>query len=217
MRRRHALLGTVFAIGLLASPASGEPRPLFDGKTLSGWEGDTKGTWRVDGDAIAGGSHDETVPRNEFLAAEREYGDFELRLKYKLVGTEGFVNGGVQFRSRRVPGGHEMVGYQADLGMGFDGAIYDESRRKTFLARPPEEVLAKALRKDAWNEYRIRAEGPRVRLWLNDVLTADYTETDPDGPRTGQIALQIHGGCKAVVRFKEIRVEELPPADRKDE
>lgn len=207
---RQLLLGTALMLGLAASPTQAEPRPLFDGKSLAGWEGDTEATWRVEDGAIVAGSPDETVPRNEFLATEREYGDFELTLKYKLVGTEGFVNGGVQLRSRRIPDHHEMIGYQADLGMGLDGALYDESRRKRVLARPDDETLAKALRKDDWNEYRIRAEGPRIRLWLNGVPTVDYTEAEPDIPATGLIALQIHGGCKAVVSFKDIRIEELP-------
>ncbi|HEX6985211.1 MAG TPA: DUF1080 domain-containing protein [Planctomycetaceae bacterium] len=209
--RYGVTLGTVLLLGVAASSFAAEPRPLFDGKSLAGWEGDTAKTWRVEDGAIVGGSLDETVPRNEFLATTREFGDFELTLKYKLVGTEGFVNGGVQFRSRRIPDHHEMIGYQADLGMGHDGALYDESRRKRFLARPSDEVLNRALRKEDWNEYRIRAEGPRVRLWLNGVPTVDYTETDPDIPRAGLIALQIHGGCKAVVRFKDVRIEELSP------
>jgi hypothetical protein len=206
----RATLAATLLLFLSASIASAEPKPLFDGKTFAGWEGDTK-TWRVGDGAIVGGSLDETVPRNEFLAAEREYGDFELTLKYKLVGTEGFVNGGIQFRSKRIPNDHEVIGYQADLGMGFDGALYDESRRRKMLAQPSPEVLAKALKKDDWNEYRIRAEGPHIRLWLNGVPTVDYTETDKDIPQKGIIALQIHGGAKAVVRYKDIVIEELSP------
>lgn len=207
---RLILVAAVLMLGLAAPPAPAESRPLFDGKSLAGWEGDAAKTWRVEDGAITGGSLDQTIPRNEFLASEREYGNFELTLKYKLVGTEGFVNGGVQLRSRRIPDHHEMIGYQADLGMGLDGALYDESRRKTTLARPAEDVLAKALHKDDWNEYRIRAEGPRIRLWLNGVPTVDYTETDPDIPLKGLIALQIHGGAKAVVSYKDIAIEELP-------
>src|SRR5690606_33829355 len=75
----------------------------------------------------------------------------------------------------------------------------------------------KAFKKEGWNEYRLRAEGPRIRLWLNDVLTVDYVESEPDVFRRGVIALQIHGGCKAIVRYKDISIEELPPtkvADR---
>jgi hypothetical protein len=184
-----------------------DPHPIFDGKTIAGWEGDTKTTWRIEDGAILGGSLEKTVPRNEFLATLKEYEDFELTLKYKIVGTEGFINGGVQFRSMRIPNHHEVSGFQADLGMRHDGTLYDESRRKRALAKPADEILAKALRPDDWNDYRIRAEGPRVRLWLNGTLTVDYTETDPAIARKGIVALQIHGGCKAVVRFKDIKIQ----------
>ena len=57
--------------------------------------------------------------RNEFLATKKSYRNFRLKLEYKLVGTEGFVNGGVQFRSKRIAEpAHEMSGYQADIGAG---------------------------------------------------------------------------------------------------
>src|SRR6266849_3027263 len=75
-----------------------EPKPLFDGKTLTGWEGDTEKTWRLADGAIVGGSLTEKVPRNEFLATKKEYGDFVLTLKFKLLGEakKTFVNSGVQ-------------------------------------------------------------------------------------------------------------------------
>lgn len=199
----------------LARPTvADEARPiaLFDGKTFAGWEGDTDKTWRIEDGAIVGGSLEVTVPRNEFLATTREFENFELRLKYKLTGVEGFINGGVQFRTQRIPNHHEVRGYQADLGAGYDGHLYDESRRNRMLASPAPETLKKALKKDDWNEYRIRAEGPRIQLWLNGVPTVDYTEADPTIPRQGVIALQIHGGCKAIVRYKDITLQELPPS-----
>ncbi|MCZ6795976.1 MAG: DUF1080 domain-containing protein, partial [Planctomycetota bacterium] len=182
---------------------------LFDGRSFAGWEGDTEKTWRIEGGALVAGSLERTVPRNEFLATRREYEDFELRLKYKLVGTEGFVNGGVQFRSRRNPDDHEVSGYQADLGHGYDGHLYDESRRNRMLAAPAKEIVSRALKPNDWNEYRIRAEGARIRLWLNGVETVDYTEKDAGIPRKGVIALQIHGGCQAIVRYKDLEILDL--------
>lgn len=186
------------------------PVRLFDGKSFTGWEGDTAKTWRIEEGALVAGSLDVTVPRNEFLSTTREFENFELRLKYKLVGTEGFVNGGVQFRTKRIPNDHEVIGYQADLGAGFDGHLYDESRRKKMLATPAAELIAKTLKKDDWNDYRIRVEGPRIQLWLNGVQTVDYTEKEPNIATRGIIAVQIHGGCKAVVRYKDIEIVELP-------
>jgi hypothetical protein len=121
------------------------------------------------------------------------------------------VNGGVQFRTVRIPNHHEVSGYQADLGKGYDGALYDESRRKKMLAQPSPEVLAKAQKPlGEWNDYRIRAEGKHIQIWLNGVQTADFTETEPNIDLTGIIAVQIHGGATSIVRYKDLMIEELP-------
>lgn len=185
-------------------------RSLFDGKTFAGWEGDTAKTFRIVDGTIQAGSPTEMVPRNEFLATTSRYTNFVLRLKVKLTGTEGFVNSGVQIRSERKPQHHEMIGYQADIGAGWWGAIYDETRRNTILAKPDEAVVRKAVKENDWNDYEIRAEGPRIVLKLNGVTTVDYTEKDPNIPQHGLIAVQIHGGGKTVVAFKDLSIEVLP-------
>lgn len=198
----------LFLIGVSPLLAA-EPKSLFDGKTLNGWEGDTKKTWRIEEGAIVGGSLDEKVPRNEFLCTTKTYGDFELKVRFKLLGDPKGANAGVQIRTKRIPNHHEVSGYQADIGQGYWGALYDESRRNKVLAGPSKEVLEKAVKRDEWNDYLIRCEGPRIRLWLNGVLTVDYTEKDDKIERTGIIGLQIHGGAKAKVLYKDITIEEL--------
>ncbi|VTS07944.1 3-keto-disaccharide hydrolase [Tuwongella immobilis] len=187
-----------------------EPISLFDGKTFTGWEGDTAKTWRIEDGSIVGGSLETVVPRNEFLSTVKRYGDFELKVQFKLLGDRKQVNAGVQFRTERIPNHHEVIGYQADIGQGYWGALYDESRRNKVLAQPPAELLAKLVKHDDWNEYTIRCEGPRIRLWLNGTLTVDYTENDPKIPATGIIAVQVHGGAKAKVAYKAITIQELP-------
>lgn len=188
---------------------AGEPTKLFDGKTLTGWEGDLK-TWRIEDGTITGGSLETTVPRNEFLCTLKTYGDFELKVKFKLLGDKKSVNAGVQFRTKRIPKHHEVSGYQADIGQHYWGALYDESRRNKVLAQPAKELLEKIAKHEEWNDYKIRAEGPRIRLWLNDTLTVDYTEKDDKIERTGIIGLQVHGGAKAKVHYKDISIVELP-------
>lgn len=210
-RTSGLLLAVAIAFHSIDGTAA-EPKSLFDGKSFAGWEGDTKATWRIEDGAIVGGSLTEKVPRNEFLCTEKSYANFELRLQYKLEGSEGFVNGGVQIRSQRVPNHYEMIGYQADIGAGYDGAIYDESRRNKMLAKPDAETLAKAVKPNDWNRYRIRCEGKRIQLWVNDVQTVDYAEEDAAIPQTGLIGLQIHGNGKAIIRFRNIEIEELPGA-----
>lgn len=181
--------------------------PLFDGKTLTGWEGDPQWFAVRDG-AIIAGSLDRAIPHNEFLCTAGEYGDFELRLQVRLTAAQG--NGGIQFRSKRVPNSSEVSGYQADAAAGYWGGIYDESRRAKFLGeRVGPEALAKVLNPGDWNDYRIRCEGPRVRLWLNGLLTTDYTETDANIPRTGRIAVQIHAGPPTEASYRRIGIEVL--------
>ncbi len=197
----------LFIVALTAL-AHAAPVPLFDGKTFDGWDGDTTKTWRIDNGEIVGGSLTEKVPRNEFLATKKSYGDFELRLKFKLTGTEGQINAGVQIRSERLPDHFEMIGYQADLGEKYYGALYDESRRNKVLAAPAPELIAQALKLNDWNEYRIRCTGRRIQLWINGVQTVDYTEADETIVQRGRIAVQIHGGGKAEVRYKDIVIEE---------
>jgi hypothetical protein len=194
----------------LLTAQTSKPVPLFDGRTFQGWQGDTEKTWRIEDGALVGGSLTETVPRNDFLCTIREYGNFVLRLKFKLVGTEGFINGGVQFRSQRLKQpAHEMTGYQADLGDKYWASLYDESRRNKTLVQPDAALVKEILKPGDWNDYEIRAEGPRIRLRLNGRETVDYTEPDAAIPQTGLIGLQIHGGGKALAYYKDITIEVL--------
>jgi hypothetical protein len=196
-----------------AAPAAvaADPTLLFDATSFAGWNGDTTNTWRIEHGAIVAGSLDKAAPRNEFLATDREFENFELDFEYRMDCTGG-CNAGVQFRSKRVPNHHEVSGYQADIAPGITGGLYDESRRNKMLAVPPKELQEKAisLAKDGWNAYAVRAEDRRIRLTINGIELLDYTEPDETIPLKGMIALQIHGGLKGTIRYRNLRVTELP-------
>ncbi|MGB5368967.1 MAG: DUF1080 domain-containing protein [Flavobacteriaceae bacterium] len=200
----------LFILFLSHSPIIGQAKPLFDGQTFKGWEGDTLSTWRIETGTIVGGSLKNVVPNNDFLCTDRPYTNFVLKLKIKLTGKEGFINSGIQFRSERLTDPHyEMKGYQADWGEGYWASLYDESRRSKTLMAPDSVQVMKWIKIDEWNDYEIRAEDRRIRLYINGHQTVDYTETDLGIPQSGLIGLQIHGGGKAKVSFKEISIEEL--------
>ncbi|MDX1952732.1 MAG: family 16 glycoside hydrolase [Verrucomicrobiota bacterium] len=190
---------------------------LFNGRNLDGWEGNRQ-TWRVEQGSITGGSLAETTKENDFLCTEREFTNFIVQLQFKLSGAEGFINSGIQIRSKRVPGSHEVAGYQCDLGdPDWWGAIYDEARRNRVLFPTDMVAVNEVVRRGDWNDYKIRADGPRITVWLNGVRTADYYEEDPSIPNSGVIAIQLHGGGKAMVQVREIKLTELPatrPEDR---
>jgi Domain of Unknown Function (DUF1080) len=203
-------MGLLFAVNANAQAQQKQKAiSLFDGKTFAGWEGDTANTWHIVGNALVGGSLTETVPHNEFLSTKESYGDFELWMEFKLVGT-GFVNAGVQFHSERLKEpAYEMIGYQADLGAGFWASLYDESRRNVTIVNPDSVLIKKILKPNAWNSYKIKSAGRKIIIWLNGVQTVDYNEPDEKIIHTGKIALQVHGGGKVTAAYRNIKIVKL--------
>jgi hypothetical protein len=210
MRTLTAFLLFLVAVGVLGAETEEGFVPLFDGKTLAGWEGNRE-VFRVEEGAIVAGSLKEKIAHNEFLCSTKEYGDFELRLKSRLTGKG--QNAGVQFRSARIPNHFEVSGYQCDMGTmqgkSIWGSLYDESRRRKFLVQGDAEKLADLVKVGDWNDLVIRCEGPKVQIWVNGLKTVDYTEEDSTVARRGVIGLQIHGGEPAEAAYKDIRIRDL--------
>ena len=125
------------------------------------------------------------------------------------MGDPSSANAGIQIRSRRIPDHHEMIGYQADMGQHYWGALYDESRRRKVLASADRAELDKILKLGDWNDYVIRCKGKRIQLWINGYRTVGYTEDDHSIEQTGVIGLQIHGGKASEAWYKDIRIREL--------
>ncbi|GAB5518538.1 MAG: hypothetical protein RhofKO_07890 [Rhodothermales bacterium] len=183
---------------------------LFDGETFAKWDG-PRPYFRIEDDAIVAGALDASIPKNQFLCTLGEYTDFDLRLQFKVLG-EG-ANAGVQFRTSRLPNDHEVRGFQADLGDGWYGSLYDESRRNRLLATADSSTIARVLNRDAWNDYHIRADGPNITLAINGTETVRYTEPEPNHEiaRTGHVCLQIHSGPPSKAWYRSIDIQPIAP------
>lgn len=214
-RMTLVVLVSAAVAGLSLNPAAAAPRTaaaidfdpyvsLFNGKDLTGWEGETQ-FWSAHDGMIVGKSPG--IKYNTFLASTKEYQNFELRLSFRLVGGVG--NSGIQFRSSHKPNSPQVVGYQADIGDQYWGSLYDEARRDKTLVDARATGGPKAAKKDGWNDYVIRCQGDHIELTLNGVKTVDYHEADASIPRSGIIALQIHAGTPMEVQFKDIRIRKL--------
>ena len=181
-----------------------------NGSSFDGWEGN-RSFFRVEEGALVAGSLSEPIPTNQFLCSELSFGNFELSLEVKFLSREN--NGGIQIRSQRIPGDHEVIGYQSDLGYAGGnsvwGSLYDESRRNKFLAEADQELVGRVLKPDGWNHYRIRCEGARIQHWINDTQVLDYKEEDPGIALEGIICLQIHSGPPSEAWYREIEVRTL--------
>lgn len=205
------LVSQVF-YGLLAfAQSSGKAESLFDGKTLTGWktvDPADAALWSVKDSVIRSGDGVKKIPANTYLYTLKEYGDFEFRCLFRLSGdpSTGMINSGIQYRSL-VEGG-KMVGYQADIGNGYWGDLYDEHRREK-LVSGDLRILKRILKEDGWNSYIIRCKGNHHELYINGVKTCDYTEQDSKIPAKGVIAVQIHAGGVAQVEFRDLTISEL--------
>jgi hypothetical protein len=184
---------------------------LFNGRDMTGWEGDTH-LWTVRDGMLVGKSAG--LKYNDFLSTTSSYEDFVLKLSFRLVNGEG--NSGVQFRSQRVPDSHEVSGFQADIGpcpgrnQQCWGNLYDEARRKVTLVDAQKAGADKVVKKQGWNDLEIWCQGNHIVLKLNGLTTADYRENDPTIARSGIFALQMHAGVPMEIQFKNIRIKKLP-------
>ncbi len=204
-------LSIFFLISLIGYSCKRTPDPAQNSAIVTpGWEGNSE-YFRMENDAIVAGNLNTAIPNNEFLCTEKSYKNFEIKLQAKLTG-EG-QNAGIQFRSKRIPDHFEVIGYQCDMGRAGDqsiwGALYDESRRREFLVLPPSDSIRKVLKENDWNQFIIRAEGPRIQIWLNGFQTVDYVEQVKDIDEEGIICLQIHSGPPAEAWYKDIEIKEL--------
>jgi Domain of Unknown Function (DUF1080) len=192
----------VIALALCAVSAGAEKgfKPLFNGKTLDGWDGDPQ-LWKVQNGVIVGSTEGVTLKGNTFLISKQSYRDFVLKLEVKLRNH----NSGVQFRSQALPN-WVVAGYQADMAEGnYWGSIYDERGQRGMLADGWEKAKP-VLKAQDWNEYEILCNGDHIQVKLNGVVTADIHDT----ARTeGIIALQLHQGPAMEAYFRNIRIKVL--------
>jgi hypothetical protein len=174
--------------------------PLFNGKDLTGWDGDPR-LWKVEGGVIVGSTEGVTLTHNTFLITRAKYRDFVLRLQMKLRNH----NSGVQFRSEALP---EWVvgGLQVDAaGDNYWGNIYDERGKRGIIVNSYAEKGSKVVKLKDWNDIEIRCEGAHIQVKLNGLVTAEME----DPPKEGVIALQLHRGPAMEAYFRNIAIREL--------
>jgi hypothetical protein len=217
---------------VLAAETEGEFKSIFNGKDLSGWDGNPK-FWSVKDGTITGQTTKENpTAHNTFLIwRDGKVDDFELRLKFKIVGG----NSGIQYRSKESPD-WVIGGYQADFEAGetYSGILYEERGRGILAQRgqktvirdngKPEVVgsvgnskeIQAAIKKEDWNDYTIIARGYHFIHKINGVTTVDVTDEDKEHRvASGLLALQLHAGPAMTVQFKEIELKRLKLAENR--
>ncbi len=207
--------------------------PIFDGKTLNGWDGDTT-FWRAENGEIVGETTTEKVVKvNNFLIWRGgKVKDFELKVEFKLSGT----NSGIQYRSVEMPeiGRWVLKGYQADMDFtnGFTGNLHEERGRKpghVVLARRGEvtrltdgpqynllatigdnKMLRGVMNVSGWNQYHIIARGPVMIQILNgQLISATIDEDSKNFVPEGLLGFQMHVGPPFKIEYRNILYRKL--------
>ena len=169
---------------------------IFNGRDLTGWSGDD-GLWTVEDGELVGRT--EGLRKNRWIVSDLAMDNFRLSVEVKLVDNQG--NSGIQFRSHAKDG--EVSGYQADVGAGWWGKLYEEHGRALLWEKSGEAHV----KSGEWNTYEIVAERHHIRTWINGQPCVDLD--DAAGAERGILALQLHSGGKTEVRFRNFRLEVL--------
>ena len=228
--RLAAILGAAVFVCLTPLALSGAPptdegfTPIFNGKDLSGWEGDPT-LWSVQDGAITGTTKVGQLKYNKFLIWRGGTPkNFILRAKLKQEGN----NSGIQYRSKQLPDAGEFVvgGYQMDVhpSPNYNGMLYDE-RGRGILAEVGQKVVVgpdgkktitpgpkfEPVKPEEWNTYEIVAIGNHLVHKINGKTTVDITDhQEKERELEGILALQVHAGPPMKVQFKEILLKTLP-------
>ncbi len=239
--RYAMLLTSCLLLAALATPSWADDtgfRPIFDGKTLDGWDGNPD-FWRVEDGAIVGQTTAENPTKgNTFLIWRGgEPGDFELKVEFKLVNG----NSGIQVRSFEKPdewGKWVVGGYQPDIEDSgrFMGIIYGERYRGILAMRGDKTVigndskpqvvgkvgdsqeLLEKIDLTGWNEYHIIARDWTISQKINGHKMAEVTDHDEANRRAdGLIAFQLHAGPPMKVLFRNVRLKELDDQAAKEQ
>ena len=194
------------------SPKQGnsETITLFNGKDLSGWAGRFD-NWSVKDGAIVG-KNTKPVKVSTYLLTDRNYSDFRLTAKVKLVESE--MHSGIAFWGRVASEQNDPCTYAGHLVMFPSGwGMYDLYGR---AGLPVDSAPARKVGKQHdWNDLEILAQGNRVRVAVNGVQVIDWRDPLPDRIKAGPIGLQLHAnGAPQEVQFKDLVLETFPKEDR---
>ncbi len=196
---------------------------------MTGWKALDMSYWTVRDGAITGQSTPEhPCTSNQFIVWQGgEVGDFELKLKFRVVGNG--CNSGVQFRSKIRPDGL-AVGYQADIYQsgGYLGGVCDEMHSrdghellaangsKTIIDESGNRATTQlgeqaTMRPEGeWNDYHITAKGQHITLRVNGQVSTELIDREEGHyDLSGILGLQLRSGDPMTVQFKDIYLKQL--------
>ncbi len=194
------LFVTAFFAGTAARAKPGARlTPIFNGHDLTGWTAkDMNRFWRVENGVLVGESDGKLA--ESYLLSEKDYGDFVLEFE---VRWKGETDTGIDFRKPRI---QLQLGVSRSLKRDMSGSFY--VGKPGYPEAGQAKDAAKLMRPEGeWNTFRLQAEGDTFTGWINGHKAAEYTDDRFSG--AAPLGLQIHGGLKMKVEYRNLRAAAL--------
>ena len=172
-------------------PKSETPIYLFNGRDLSGWEGQTDKYFSVqDGIIVAKNGKENAPAASTYLVTKDKYRNFRLIFEAKLVTSE--MHSGIALWGKTVEKSGDPYSYMGHLVMFPSGYGYYDLYRRNSIYQDKQGLAKKAGKQHDWNRMEILAIGNRIRHAINGKLVADWSDPQPDLCQPGPIGLQLH-------------------------
>jgi hypothetical protein len=183
-----------------ATAATPAPEPIFNGRDLTGWQSPDAGKfWRIENGVLIGES-DASLAESH-LWTERTYGDFVLEFDVRWTGE---IDSGVEFRTPRI---QLQLGVSRSLKRDMSGSFYVGPELKYPEAGQAKDAAKLMHPEGDWNTFRLEARGDTFTVWINGQPAVHYVDAKFSG--AGPLGLQIHGGLKMKVEYRNIRAAGL--------
>ncbi|MEX2287580.1 MAG: DUF1080 domain-containing protein [Planctomycetaceae bacterium] len=172
-------------------PKSEKPIHLFNGKDLSGWEGQKSKYFNVEKGIIVARNSAENAPKSStYLVTPKKYRNFRLIFESKLVTSE--MHSGIALWGQTVEKTGDPYSYMGHLVMYPTNYGYFDLYRRNSIYQDKDDVAKKAGKQHDWNRMEILAIGNRIRHAINGKLVADWSDPKPELCQPGPIGLQLH-------------------------
>jgi len=199
------LLAAFAALVVSASAADIKLESAFNGKDLAGWKTSGDDAFWTAAEGVLTGENKEAFKdykKGNMLYTDKSYQDVVIECECRFSGE---IDSGIMVR-RDSAGKKDIqmqIGVSRSLKKDMTGAFY--------IGKYPEAgwapKVATLWKNNEWNKIRFQAKGDTYSVWINGEQVSNYV--DAGYPKAAPIGLQVHGGVKMKVEYRNISVGEI--------
>ena len=195
------LLAALAALVVSASAADIKLESAFNGKDLAGWQNSQNNEFWKAVDGVLVGENN-AAKKGNMLYTEKSYQDAVIECEVRFSGE---IDSGIMMRK------DEKGKKDMQMQIGVSRSLKKDMTCAFYVGKYPEAgwapKVATLWKNNEWNKIRFQAKGDTYTVWLNGEQVSNYV--DAGYPKAAPIGLQVHGGVKMKVEYRNISVGEI--------